>query len=500
MTYEQIIQKAGKRIVPRVYYYENGSEVSLNRDDFQQAKFSFNASLVGTVMSSVELEVKRELPDTSIFIEITARFDEYTAKKVYGGYLRRGEPTYNADAKTYTYEMYDKIITSMVDYKPINITYPTTVYNFFKKLVSELNFTTDITSLPNGSKVIEKDIYNGINYTYRDVLNDIGQATGTLFVIEGSKIKRAVFGTSEKIIDDDILKNQNITLGKHFGPINTIVLTRSAESDSIYYPKTLPENPIEFRIADNQLMNNNNREEFLEAIYNQLQGIEFDVYDTALVGYGGFIPLTKIKITTGGKEYNSYVFNNEITISQSYEEVIYTEMPVETSTDFKVSDSTDKRLNQAYIIVNKLDKEIKQVVETVENSVNGLNSTINRVEQTTNSNSQVLNIITTNIDRTSGEVREVTTTTGFTFNKDGMTIDDGSGFKAEHRAEGTYYKDGTSIVGQYTKDGSKQKDLQLFGVYSYGMEDKDDTPMFIAQLFTDANGEECFGHFYNRGD
>ena len=214
----------------------------------------------------------------------------------------------------------------------------------------------------------------------------------------------------------------------------------------------------------------------------------------------GFIPLTKIKITTGGKEYNSYVFNNEITISQSYEEVIYTEMPVETSTDFKVSDSTDKRLNQAYIIVNKLDKEIKQVVETVEKSVDGLNSTINRVEQTTNSNSQVLNIITTNIDRTSGEVREVTTTTGFTFNKDGMTIDDGSGFKAEHRAEGTYYKDGTSIVGQYTKDGSKQKDLQLFGVYSYGMEDKDDTPMFIAQLFTDANGEECFGHFYNRGD
>lgn len=1027
MTYEQIIQKAGKRIIPRVYYYENGTEVSLERDDFQQAKFNFNASLVGTVMSGVELEVKKTLPDTSIFIEITARFNEYTAKKVYGGYLRRSEPTYNADAKTYTYEMYDKIITTMVDYKPIDITYPTTIYNFFKKLVSELNFTTDITSLPNGSKVIKKDIYDGINYTYRDVLNDIGQATGTLFVIEESKIKKCSLGTTTATVDDDILKNQNITLGKHFGPINTIVLTRSGDSDSIYYPKTLPANPIEFRIANNQLMNENDREDYLEAIYNQLQGIEFDVYDTALVGYGGFTPLEKIKINTGGKEYNSYVFNNEITISQGYEEVIYTEMPTETSTDYKASDNTDRRINQVYIIARKLEKEIVAVVDTtnkiqkeinptknesgseiiiedgsnnpltyleiegksvqdgeptpdmpveidsvgyenlfdytlldsdkevewtyyynkglkayaipiyigignkatastniptlssgngfyfmnnlnnsssyalhisqspqtieanadgyvymayikgrtyytdvkngtywiqvvkgitahsyisfgkygievetvgknlfdkdnfsyelnyynddgeeqtslstgktlmkipvesnsdyvidgfsimtyqnqgtvsriyffdenkqfisrsnlisgstkyifttptnckyidfqitvktdsdtvnkkflddvdtfelkkglaeteyepyqkktllitlnkplrslpngvkdiayirnnklyvdryvgsvilngsenwdgapqdnyydfwlfnknisnmkimehykmcnyfkyeykgfrdasipslcentlgvanklvlfktdgsqgttvdewvlwlsthnievtyelatpvteelgeikmlntlkgynniavndkllpiinltyvrdtiiadyVENhvaelklteneiktsvekvstSVDGLNSTVNRVEEITTDNSQIINVISTNIDKTTGEVREVTTTTGFTFNADGMTINDGSGFKAEHKANGTYYKDGNSIVGEYTKDGSKQKDLSLFGIYSYGMKDKDDTPMFIGQLFTNENGEEGFGHFYNGGD
>lgn len=101
----------------------------------------------------------------------------------------------------------------------------------------------------------------------------------------------------------------------------------------------------------------------------------------------------------------------------------------------------------------------------------------------------------------SGEVREVTTTTGFKFNAEGMTIEDtSSNFKAQHRNTGTYYKDGDTIVGQYTKDGSKQKDLDLFGVYTYGKNDIDDTPMFIAQLFTDGNGEECFGHFYNRGD
>ena len=146
------------------------------------------------------------------------------------------------------------------------------------------------------------------------------------------------------------------------------------------------------------------------------------------------------------------------------------------------------------------ENEIKASVESVSISVDGLNTTIDRVEEITTDNSQVINIISTNIDRTTGEVREVTTTTGFTFNKDGMTIDDGSGFKAEHRANGTYYKDGESIVGEYTKDGSKQKDLSLFGTYSYAMNDKDATPMFVGQLFTNTNGEEGFGHFYNGGD
>ena len=146
------------------------------------------------------------------------------------------------------------------------------------------------------------------------------------------------------------------------------------------------------------------------------------------------------------------------------------------------------------------EEQISQRVETIDTSVDGLQTDISRVEQITTDTSQVLNIVSTNIDKTTGEVREVTTTTGFTFNKDGMTIDDGSGFKAEHRADGTYYKDGTSTVGQYTKDGSKQKDLELFGTYSYGKRDIEDTPMFVGQLYTDENGNEGFGHFYNGGD
>ena len=62
------------------------------------------------------------------------------------------------------------------------------------------------------------------------------------------------------------------------------------------------------------------------------------------------------------------------------------------------------------------------------------------------------------------------------------------------------------MIGKYTKDGSVQKDFALFGRYYYGIDEnldvenftKDDA-MFVAQLYEDGNGEDCFGHFYNGG-
>ena len=98
------------------------------------------------------------------------------------------------------------------------------------------------------------------------------------------------------------------------------------------------------------------------------------------------------------------------------------------------------------------------------------------------------------------EPTSVRTTEGFTFNNDGLNITKSdTTYNTQINNEGTYYKDGTTIVAQTTKDGSKFKDMDLFGTYRYGKNSIDDEPMFIAQLYTDANGEECFGHFYNGG-
>ena len=70
--------------------------------------------------------------------------------------------------------------------------------------------------------------------------------------------------------------------------------------------------------------------------------------------------------------------------------------------------------------------------------------------------------------------------------------------------DGTYYKDGETIVGQTTKDGSNFKDMYLHGKYYYGISEDiriqdftTDDAMFVAEKYLDDNNEEGFGHFYN---
>ena len=159
------------------------------------------------------------------------------------------------------------------------------------------------------------------------------------------------------------------------------------------------------------------------------------------VGYGGFDVLEKIEIKTLGEDgnlkiYNSYVFNNEQTITQGYSEVIYTELPSKINVNYKASDTTDKKINQTHIIANKQ----KQTIEALTSSVSTLNTTVgnnyqelnNKFENYVPENDFVTleNSVTQlqtdtytkteiNTKLTDGSVTKVKTVSG-TFDEDGM--------------------------------------------------------------------------------
>ena len=370
MTYNEMMREAGRKIHPKLYYYnESNNKVEIDRDNIDSVKLSYNSPLTGSVMVGLTATLKVKLPDKPIYFQNTVTYAGTNATKVYGPFYLKEAPSFNADSKTYDHTMYDEFLKSMVDYKPITITYPTTVLEFFKQLCLECGYTTNVTNLPNGSRELTMDIYEGINYTYRDVLDDIANATASLFKIKNSVVQRCVLGNQVITIDDDLLKNQNIELGEHFGPINCIVLSRSGESDNIYKRDETLSSWNEYKIVDNQLMNDNNRSDYLDELYNTLYGIEYDIFDLELTGYGAFEPLSKVSIETNDINYSSYVFNNEITFTQGVEECIYTELPEQSAMDYKTSDTTDKRINQIYIITDKQNKKIEALAtEVTENS------------------------------------------------------------------------------------------------------------------------------------
>lgn len=884
-SFKEQIKLMGKEIDSRITF---GSTV-LGKDDLNAVTPSYQGAILKSVMKQLDIDSNVEIPIGTILkyefgLKVNGEYEYIN----YGNYVVYSIEK-QEDTGSYKILCYDKLLYSMLDYVKLPITYPISVRDYINAVSTALGltFANNSGTFANYDKQIQADLYDGLGYTFRDLLDELAQVTAsTICLNNNDELEIRYITETGDTIDEEFLKDVNVNFGEKFGAVNTIVLSRSGDSDSVYYPPVLPANPYEIKISDNQIMNGNDRADFLPDIYNKLNGLEFYTNDFVSTGICYYDLCDRYSVKVGDNTYSCVMFNDEVLVTQGLEENVYTELPEQTETDYKHASKDDRMINQVYIIAKKneaeilavvntteqlqkeinptknesgsnitiedasdnpltyleiegksiqdgtpnpdtpieiesvgtyneetgkygievkaigknlanindntenvnnawnftvanikanktytlyvnvngsvsinlkyynngntefikvfdcqkgknivnfhstkddilyfncfekvadgysgmteimliegtytidtigeyqpyqeristivlneplrslpnrvkdiayirnnklyvdryvgsmilngseenlsqasksgnyyrfaidinniynytdgsrhIDKimcshfnpnisdsfgifyqhqktllfypneeittleafknwlsthntqvdyelatptteelgeiqmpstfkgvnhisttdklepiinltyvrdtviadyvenhvaelkitesEIKESVESVSSSVDGLSTTINRVEEITTDNSQVINVISTNIDRTSGEVREVTTTTGFTFNADGMTIDDGSGFKAEHTADGTYYKDGNSIVGQYTKDGSKQKDLELFGTYSYGKESIDDTPMFIGQLYRDENNEQCFGHFYNGGE
>lgn len=168
-------------------------------------------------------------------------------------------------------------------------------------------------------------------------------------------------------------------------------------------------------------------------------------------------------------------------------------------TDYNVGDSISENIYE-----KKLIPGLEQEVDS--NNTN-LNKKLEEVKIKQTSQEVKIDIIATNIDKENGNIKEVTTTNGYKFNSDGMRINSNKDdFNALHNSKGTFYKDSETIIAQFTKDNTITRDLVLYGKYYYGVDEnldvanftKDDA-MFIAEKYTDGNGEEGFGHFYNGG-
>ena len=66
------------------------------------------------------------------------------------------------------------------------------------------------------------------------------------------------------------------------------------------------------------------------------------------------------------------MLNDTIDIKRGISEDIFTDHPEKSETDYKKSDKTDNRINQAYIIVNKQNQEIDELILNVEGVTNKL--------------------------------------------------------------------------------------------------------------------------------
>lgn len=203
-----------------------------------------------------------------------------------------------------------------------------------------------------------------IYYSRTDTLT-LQEILDSIQIEEGSEATDYVPFSQPDTIDEEYLKNVNVKFGQKFGPINTIVLTRSGESDSIFRENEESVNlngRCELQIKDNQIMNFNDRGDYAQAILDKLNGLEYFINDFQSTGICYYDICDKYSVQIGEEIYSCILFNDEVNITQGLEENIYTDMPDETNLDYSKVSKDDRMLNQVYVIADKVNKQVESYV------------------------------------------------------------------------------------------------------------------------------------------
>lgn len=405
-AFKEELTKLGKQQKVLITY----GATTLTNDQINSVTYSFDTTLLKSIMTCLEIDSNIEIPiDTEINFQYGLLVNDEYEYLDFGNFII-SEVEKQEDTNSYSIVAYDRMIYAMQDYEPLDVTFPITNTNFLVALATQLGYTLqeDIaTYLVNGTRLLAYDVFKEIGYTYRDVLDDIAEANGVNFIfdndiltvknisvsledgyVSGEKLylqetsndvsgetlilsettSQVLGGTlilgALDVIDEEYLKDVNVNFGEMFGPINSVVLSRSTE-DNIYQKDndSIAEYGLfEFKITDNQILNNNDRGDYLPEIYNALHGITYALNDFKSTGICYLEVLEKYGVKVGNRVYACVLMNDEINITQGLEENIYTELPNQSQTNYKKASRTE---HETSLIVDKANKQIQSLITEV---------------------------------------------------------------------------------------------------------------------------------------
>lgn len=366
--FKQELIKMGKQIDSVITYTLNGETITLHEELYKVTPL-FEADLLKSVMKQLEIESSVAIPyQTIINYQLGVKVGDSYEYLDYGNYVVFSNEK-QEDTNTYKITCYDKMLYSMKPYEEITGTYPMTIKSYLGLLANKIGLTLKDTNFYNYSLEIQTDLYKDLEYTYRDVLDEIAQATGSIIVINSNDQIEVMYpSNSGDTINEEYFKDVNVNFSQKYGPINSIVLSRAGESDNVYLQdvESVQQNGLcEVKIVDNQIMNWNDRSDYLQGLLNALDGIEYYINDFESLGVLYYDIGDYYNVQIGENTYKCLMLNREINVTSGIEEIIHTDMPQESETDYSKADKTDRRINQAYIIVDKQNQTIESVVSNV---------------------------------------------------------------------------------------------------------------------------------------
>jgi hypothetical protein len=354
-AFKEEIAKNGRQIDARVYAYGNYNLITeasdslltennlqliaeqINYDDktLIDSELIYNihilkhGNLLQSLMKQVNLELKYDLNVGNVlnvqFGVLVGNDYEYLD---YGNYIIYSKE-YNANNETWNYVCYDKMLYSMIKYKPLDITYPCTIREYISAIADRLGleFANSSDTFTNYNQPIANELFENQNVSYRDVLDKLSEiVAGNILINDDDELEIKYATATNDTIDETNLKDINVNFGETFGPINKVSIQ---ETDGGYeYPAensaSIQSNGLtQINIVDNEFAFNGYTETIAQAILTQLSGLTYSINDFATTGvcYYDFMDLFNVSI--GENTYPCLLLNNEINIEQGLTETIF---------------------------------------------------------------------------------------------------------------------------------------------------------------------------------
>lgn len=224
--FKEEIKTLGKQQSIRITYTLNNEQIILTDEDINSATPNYKASLLKSVMKGLDLDSNTDIPlGTEIKFEYGLLVNGAYEHLNYGNYIVYKSEK-QEDTLSYKITCYDKMLYSMKDYKHVDITYPCTIKQYLVALCNKIGLQFKDSDFANANRQIANELfmttnedgtYSSMGYTYRDILDQIAEATGGCICITlDDKVEVRYINETNDTIDEEYINDTNVNFGEKY--------------------------------------------------------------------------------------------------------------------------------------------------------------------------------------------------------------------------------------------------------------------------------------------
>jgi hypothetical protein len=269
------------------------------------------------------------------------------------------------DGSTETsFKAYDKMYEALKVYAlSLDFSAGLAILEVLQAICTELGWTLGAASFVNDTISFDSDPFTDQGLTYRDVLEDIAEASGTIamFNEDDELILKARDVVVDTLTGDDLMASK---FEPEWAELNSVVLSR-VEVDNIVEQDATSIATYglhEYKIVDN-LVVDGDRATYITPLYNELLGLryypcEVDAFGTIYLEVGDLVSIQD------PDDIDRDVLITRI-VTKGFNVYIEAKAPDLTSTDYKTAGVIGKAIKNTEIKVDKQEGRIELLVDDV---------------------------------------------------------------------------------------------------------------------------------------